>query len=444
MIAPLSLARRCGRLCLVALALPALLLAAVATAASERGASERGGSERVALVIGNANYHKVAGLTNSVNDARDVAAVLKAQGVDVIHRKDLDKAAMEQAIGEFGDRLRAGATGIFYYAGHALQMQGQNYLIPVDATLSAEQRTRLETISLDLILDQLSHSKVKVSILILDACRNNPFERKFRSIGAGLAQVNAPEGTLIAYATAPGQVANDGDGENGLYTAELIRVMKEPGLSVEEVFKRVRIAVSRKSNGEQIPWESSSLTGDFYFIPGKRPTAGDEARDAAWANLRLTEDEKVWSSIKESANQDDFKAFVAAYPGSPYAAFAARRLDAMQQNATVSQDRAAFIIQGAVPAPAAIQPSTQGATAQGATALGSAALGSTALGNAAAAPVAAQPTTGGLRGPAWKRQEDIPPLECRTVPVTEELFGYKITKFGSECRQPDGTWRKIH
>ncbi len=219
---------------------------------------------RVALVIGNSTYRE-APLKNPQNDAKSMAAALRDQGFDVILRQNANKTDMERAIADFGDKLSEGATGLFYYAGHGMQVNGHNYLIPVDAQISSEQRVKLETLDVDVVLDQMTLAKSRVNVVILDACRNNPFERRFRTAGGGLAQINAPEGTLIAYATSPGKVAADGDGDNGLYTEELLKAVRQPGLKVEDVFKTVRVGVSRRSNGAQTPWEASSLVGDFYF-----------------------------------------------------------------------------------------------------------------------------------------------------------------------------------
>ena len=217
---------------------------------------------RVALVIGNSTYRE-APLKNPQNDAKAMAAALRDQGFEVILRQNASKIEMERAIADFGDKLSEGATGLFYYAGHGMQVNGRNFLIPVDAQISSEQRVRLETLDVDLVLDQMAAARSRVNVVILDACRNNPFERRFRSTGGGLAQINAPEGTLIAYATSPGKVAADGDGDNGLYTEELLKAVRQPGLKVEDVFKTVRVGVSRRSNGAQTPWEASSLVGDF-------------------------------------------------------------------------------------------------------------------------------------------------------------------------------------
>jgi uncharacterized caspase-like protein len=220
---------------------------------------------KVALVIGNATY-KDNPLRNPANDARAMAAVLKQLGFQVIARENATKQQMERAVAEFGTALKPGAVALFYYAGHGLQVNGRNFLVPVDAEIPGEHAVRLETLDVDLVLDQLAARGSDVNLVILDACRNNPFERRWRSSGGGgLAQINAPKGTLIAYATAPGSVAADGTGENGLYTAQLVQAIKTPGLPIEEVFKKVRVEVARETADLQTPWEASSLTGTFYF-----------------------------------------------------------------------------------------------------------------------------------------------------------------------------------
>ena len=243
--------------------LAAALLAALAI---DPGVAEAQAEKRVALVIGNSAYKEGGALKNPVNDARIMAAALRELGFQVVARENATKQQMERAVGEFGDALAAGAVGLFYYAGHGLQVNGRNYLVPVDANIGAESRVRLETLDADLVIEQMASVGSSVNLVLLDACRNNPFERRFRSGGAGLAQINAPKGTLIAYSTAPGTVAADGDGANSIYTAKLVQAIKTPGLAIEEVFKRVRIEVSRDSNDLQTPWEASSLVGNFYFL----------------------------------------------------------------------------------------------------------------------------------------------------------------------------------
>jgi hypothetical protein len=227
---------------------------------------------RVALVIGNAKY-KEAPLINPVNDARDIAAALQRTGFEVIIALDATQKEMNRAIAKFGDRLTLDSVALFYYAGHGMQVRGKNYLIPIDAEIKSESSVRVESVDVDGVLDQLSTSDLNV--VILDACRNNPFERRAnRSMGAaGLAQMEAPKGSLIAYATAPGRTAADGEGRNGLYTQELLKQIQVPGLTIEQVFKNVRREVAKATRDGQIPWESSSMTGDFYFVPGSRQSA---------------------------------------------------------------------------------------------------------------------------------------------------------------------------
>lgn len=227
---------------------------------------------RIALVIGNAKY-KEGPLSNPVNDANDMEAVLKSSGFRVIKALDATQKQMNRAIFEFGELLTHDSVALFYYAGHGLQVRGKNYLIPVDAEIKSESSVRVESVDVDGVLDQLSNSELNV--VILDACRNNPFERRTsRSLGAagGLAQMEAPKGSLIAYSTAPGKTAADGEGRNGLYTQALLRYIKEPGLTIEQVFKNVRREVARSTRDAQMPWESSSMTGEFYFSPASRPS----------------------------------------------------------------------------------------------------------------------------------------------------------------------------
>jgi hypothetical protein len=219
---------------------------------------------RVALVMGNSNY-KDTPLLNPVNDARDMAQLLGKLGFEVLHGENLSLNEMKRLIRAFGDKIANGGVGLFYYAGHGAQIKGTNYLIPVDAQIRKEEEVEYESLDVGFALAQMESARNRLNIVILDACRNNPFARSFRSAKSGLASIDAPSGTLIAYATAPGSVASDGDGRNGLYTMELLTAIRNPGAKLEDVFKRVRIAVQARTAGQQVPWESSSLTGDFYF-----------------------------------------------------------------------------------------------------------------------------------------------------------------------------------
>lgn len=221
-------------------------------------------SRRVALVIGNGAY-KQGPLKNPVNDARDMAATLRQLGFEVILRENASLAIMEQAVEEFWAQLRRGGAGLFYFAGHGLQVNGRNYLVPVDAKLSAEQDARYRCMDAGLVLGRMENAGNDLNLVILDACRNNPFSRSWRSGSEGLAKMDAPKGSIIAYATAPDSVAADGDGRNGVYTEKLLKAMRVPGQPVELVFKRVRDEVMRATSDKQVPWESTSLRGDFYF-----------------------------------------------------------------------------------------------------------------------------------------------------------------------------------
>jgi uncharacterized caspase-like protein len=239
-----------------------VLLAVLVCAAAPAGAVER----RVALVVGNGAYAETAALPNPPNDARAVAATLRDLGFEVLEATDLDHAGMQAALGGFADRLQGAAVGLFFYAGHGLQVAGENYLVPVDARLGREAQVRLQTLPLQTVLDTME-AEVPTRLVLLDACRDNPLAKVLkRSIGAsrstavgeGLAEVRAAAGTLIAYATAPGQVALDGEGEHSPFTAALLEHIDTPGLEVRQVLGRVRGAVLDVTGDRQVPWDSSS------------------------------------------------------------------------------------------------------------------------------------------------------------------------------------------
>lgn len=290
---------------------------------------------RIALVIGNADY-KDAPLRNPVNDARDIASKLRAIGFDVILRENSTKQEMEDAIGSFGERLKDGAVAMVFYSGHGMQVDGRNFLIPVDARISTEPQVRLQTVDVDVVLDQMAAAHSRVNLVILDACRNNPFEHKFRGLSGGLAQINAPEGTMIAYATAPGKVASDGEGQNGLYTEELLKAIDQPGLPIEEVFKHVRSAVMQRSSGAQTPWEASSLTGDFYFKAGAKPEPASAA--AVTPPPGVDKEALFWESVKGSHDPAPFKAYLDQYPKGTFAELAAIRISELMRAAPHPDD----------------------------------------------------------------------------------------------------------
>jgi len=229
--------------------------------------------QRVALVIGNGRY-KASPLRNPVNDAKAMAETLGEVGFEVTSKYNLAQKELKRAIKAFGKKLKKGGVGLFYYSGHGMQVNGTNYLIPVDAEVESEADVDIEAVPVGAVLARMQGARNRLNIVILDACRNNPFATSFRSASKGLSFMNAPSGTLIAYATAPGSVAADGDGENGVYTFQLLRHMTEPDLTIEQVFKKVRSAVKNSTGGNQIPWESTALEGEFCFKIGTADRSG--------------------------------------------------------------------------------------------------------------------------------------------------------------------------
>jgi hypothetical protein len=270
-----------------------LLWSSVDLFAQERGIKLN--VERLALVVGNSAY-QTASLKNPLNDAEDMTATLRKLGFEVILKKDADQRTMEDAIRSFGRQLSNGGVGLFYFAGHGVQIEGRNYLMPVDARIESESDVKYEAVDAGRVLGKMEDAKNQLNIVILDACRNNPYARAFRSDQSGLARMDAPAGSLIAYATAPGDVAADGPERNGIFTKHLIRHMKTPNLTIEQVLKRVRIDVARQTNGRQIPWEASSLMGDFYFNPSKTPETVQIAKESSPAD----DERKILAAIPET------------------------------------------------------------------------------------------------------------------------------------------------
>ena len=223
--------------------------------------------KRVALVIGNAKY-KFSPLNNPVNDATDMAASLRSVGFDVIEVKDANKRQMRAATRRFEDKLAASDVGLVYYSGHGVEVKGRNYLIPVDADIRREHEVEDQAFDAGNILRMMESlqgtEKKRVNIMIVDACRNNDLARSWRSTNRGLARMDAPTGSFISFATAPGQVASDGNGRNSPFTKHLLQALKQPNVPIELVFKEVRRNVMDETGGEQVPWENSSLVGDFY------------------------------------------------------------------------------------------------------------------------------------------------------------------------------------
>jgi uncharacterized caspase-like protein len=290
-------------------------------------------NRRIALVIGNGAYTSAPPLKNPPNDARDMAANLKTLGFDVSSGVNVSQREMKRLIREFGQKLKAGGSGLFYYAGHGVQARGRNYIIPVDAEIQSEADVEDSGVDVGLVLNYMDDAQNGLNIVILDACRNNPFSRSFRSATDGLAQVDAPTGTLIAYATAPGRVAADGAGENGLYTSELLRAMRLPGLSATDMFMQVRAEVMKKTGNKQVPWESSSLVGSFYFSGGAGSIASNNRANDTTPSERKFDaaafEYSYWETIKNSSSADDFKAYLTKYPEGQFADLAKNRVKSL-------------------------------------------------------------------------------------------------------------------
>ncbi|TDK51049.1 caspase family protein [Antarcticimicrobium luteum] len=277
--------------------------------------------ERLALVIGNSAYGTVTALENPVNDARLIATALERLGFDVTLISDASQIAMKRGIAQFGRELReAGkeATGLFYYAGHGVQSFGTNYLLPVDVALADPADLDLVAVEAQSVLRQMYSARNRTNIVILDACRNNPFSTLPAFDDNGLAEMQAPTGTFLAYATEPGGVALDGAGGNSPFTQALAEALEQPGQPIEQLFKQVRVAVLERTGGQQTPWDTSSMTSDFFF-------------SAAAAPSDTLEELQVWRSVQAAGDPVQLMLFLRAYPDSVYAAEARRLLESVME-----------------------------------------------------------------------------------------------------------------
>ncbi len=332
------------RVWIVTLALLACCNVAIAAERNLRVVGKDSGAARVALVIGNGNY-RTAPLKNPVNDATDIADTLRALGFDVTLKLNQNARGIKRAMRRFGGKLKSGDTvGLFYFAGHGMQVEGRNYLIPVGADVESEHDVEFEGIDAGRLLAEMESAGNPLNIVILDACRNNPFTRSFRSSRRGLAQMDAPSGSLVAYSTAPGNVAADGKGRNSPYTQYLLSAMNTPGLAIEQVFKRTRVGVEAATGGKQTPWESSSLKGDFYFQGRNRPTAQSEsvAAVASPGGAGAMELE-MWRSVKDSTNAAALNAYLETYPTGQFTPLARLRLEMLRRPAEPADETGSIV-----------------------------------------------------------------------------------------------------
>ena len=341
--------------CLTLVAVLFILLPSLRSTAQQPNASRQleqpesrqqkvGPRRRTALIIGNGDYQNASSLPNPPNDAQDMATALRELGFELIGGKahvNQTVDQMKRLIVEFGQKLsEAHGVGLFYYAGHGVQSQGHNYLIPIEVKALRAKTIEFDAVDVNRVLSEMDSAGNAFNLLILDACRSNPFASSWRDSGQGLAQINVPEGTLIAYATSPGKVASDGMGRNGTYTSVLLQQIRVPKLTIEEMFKNVRARVKSTTNNQQTPWESSSLVGQFCFVGDCE--ANDVKVDAS-ANPNATPsniadpDAEFWNSIKNSNDLEDFRAYKKAFPSGRYIAIADNTLRRLESKASESR-----------------------------------------------------------------------------------------------------------
>lgn len=313
-----------------------LLLVCIPLAAQPRRVTPTREGKRVALVIGNDNYINLQRLSNSANDARDMAVVLRSLSFDVIEQENANRETFESAVDQFIHQIHPSDIALFYYSGHGMQIRGENYLAAVDLTAQNEIQARNRALKASEILEEMEASGATLNIVILDACRDNPFGSS-RSIGGqGLAQMNAGGGALIAYATAPGRVADDNrQGRNGLYTYYLLQALRQPGLPLERVFKTAGAQVQQASGGRQVPWISSSYDGEFYFSEGDHSVMANAAQSVAnTVTTGPAPDLEAWEAIRSSKSPELFEQFLREYPSSQYAGAARLKLAALNRAGT--------------------------------------------------------------------------------------------------------------
>ena len=286
---------------LLILLLSALLLAV--------NAGEASAAKRLALVIGNDRYENITRLQKAVNDAQAIGTELSRLGFEVVTATNTTRREMNGVLAEFTSKIAKGDTAMVFYAGHGVQIEGKNYLLPVDAAIRDQADLDLVGVEAGWILRQLYSARVRTNIVILDSCRNNPFPNVMGFHDQGLAEMNAPTGTFIAYATAPGSVALDGLAGNSPYTSALANAIDADRESIELLFKKVRVKVLETTGGAQTPWESSSLTADFYFRPVAAP-APATASSAPASNA----EETLWVSVKDSGDKTQVQLYLWTFP----------------------------------------------------------------------------------------------------------------------------------
>jgi hypothetical protein len=318
-------------------ALRCLLLAVAVSAAMLPLHAQAPGDVRIALVIGNAAYPGSTALVNPINDAKAMGDILRGMGFKVIELRDGSKAQMLSAIGTIKEDLRGKqAIGMLYFAGHGLQLDWRNYMMPVDARLKKSADIPAQTVDLGVVLEAFKSAGNRLNIVVLDACRNNPFDNQLAT--KGLAPIDAPPGTFMALATTAGNVAEDGDAKsvNGLYTQYLLQEIKKPAVRIEDVFRRVKLQVRQQSKGRQIPSDSSNLQEEFSFDKGFSRIV-PESESVRMTRYRA--EKQDWDRIKASTNAIDFFEFLQRYPSGFISEIAQFRADQLQKISLFDQGR---------------------------------------------------------------------------------------------------------
>jgi tetratricopeptide (TPR) repeat protein len=304
--------------------------------------------KRVALVIGNSTYRFVPKLLNPSNDAKLMAETLRGLGFDLVGggaQLDLEKPGFDQAVENFGNKLQGADVGLFYYAGHGIQVAGSNYLVPIGANLTKEADIDFQMVDTKLVLHQMELARTRLNLIVLDACRNNPFSgRGLRATSGGLAQMQAPEGTLISYETQPGNVAQDGANGNSPFTKALAQIVERPGLSVLETFNQVGLAVKRATSAAQQPWMSSSpIDGTFYFagplepsnVPKPEISGQSHVTPPAFDTRAL--ELSHWETARTSNSVLVVQTYLDRYPNGLFAALARARIEELEEKAQAAK-----------------------------------------------------------------------------------------------------------
>ena len=311
-------------------------------------ASAANADRRVAFVVGNGTYKNVAALPNPPIDAKAMASALRNVGFEVVEGTNLTRDKMTEKLLDFGKKAQGSDIAVFFYAGHGIAISGTNYLLPIDADIKSEMDVKLgAAINIDLTLDQ-TMSDAKVKLVFLDACRDNPFAAKIKSnsptrsvaVGSGLAEMKSGEGTLIAFATGPGQTALDGqEGTNSPFTRALIANIATPGVEIQQAMTKVRAQVNEETSKGQLPWGHTNLIGSVYLngAPAVAPAGGTAAAPAAVASAPGTDVElEFWRSIKDSNKPEELNAYLSNYPNGQFKPLALSRLAALENGASTA------------------------------------------------------------------------------------------------------------